>query len=210
MFHLECLIYVLILLYSLFYQIKSILLYKKYKKKDLKNASGLFISKDLLNNNNLGTLYVTKVADRYNDHYDIERNVIRLSDDVYEQENLSSCCIGLYEAIKAIMFNKLKNRKEEKIKHLIMDYANKISFILFIIAAASKAIDVMTLCIIVLIVIIIIKYSYINKKIDIYNENINYIKKEYKLKKEEVSEIEKFLKTLIYNDLSLHILNNKY
>ena len=105
MFHLECLIYILIVIYSLVYQIKSIRLYKKNKKRVLKNASGLFVAKDILNNNSLGTLYVTKINGKYNDHYDIERNVIRLSEVVYEEQNISSCCIGFYQAIKAIMFN---------------------------------------------------------------------------------------------------------
>ena len=186
------------------------MLYKKNKKRVLKNASGLFVAKDLLNNNNLGTLYVTKINGKYNDHYDIERNVIRLSESVYEEQNISSCCVGFYQATKAIMFNDNKKRKEEKIKHLIMDYANKISFVLFILGVASKAIDVMTLCLIIMIVIIAIKYSYTNKKIDIYNKNINYLKKEYKFKKEEIDEIENYIKTLINNDLSLHIVNNNY
>lgn len=210
MFHLECLIYILIVIYSLVYQTKSIRLYKKNKKRVLKNASGLFVAKDILNNNSLGTLYVTKINGKYNDHYDIERNVIRLSEVVYEEQNISSCCIGFYQAIKAIMFNDNKKMKEEKIKHIIVDYANKISFVLFILGVASKAIDVMTLCLIIMIVIIVIKYSYTNRKIDIYNKNINYLKKEYKLKKEELDEIENYIRTLINNDLSLHIINNNY
>jgi len=210
MFTIECFIYVLIVFYSVFYQLKAIIMYKKSKKKELKNASGLFVAKDILNKNNLGTLYITKIDGKYNDHYDIERNVIRLSEEVYNEENQGALIIGFYQAIKAISFNDNKKRKEEKIKHLILDYANKAAFILFILGASSKAIDMMTLCIIIMIGVLIIKYSYINKKIDIFNKNISFIKKEYKLRDENIEEIEKALKILVFNDLSLHIINNKY
>lgn len=210
MFVIECFIYVLLVFYSLIYQIKAILMYRKNKKVEIKNASGLYVAKDILNDNKLSTLYITKIDGKHNDHYDIERNVIRLSEEVYNEENLSSLVIGFYQAIKAIYFNDIKKKKEEKIKHLIMDYANKAAFVLFIISASSKAIDMMTLCIIIMVIVIIIKYTYINKKIDLFNKNISIVKKEYKLNKENVEEIEKYMKTLINNDLSLHILNNNY
>lgn len=210
MFTIECFIYVLIVFYSIFYQLKTILMYKKNKKKKIKNASGLFVAKDILNENKLGTLYITKIEGKYNDHYDIERNVVRLSNEVYNDENQASLIIGFYQAIKAICFNEQNKRKEEKIKHLIMDYANKAAVILFLLGASSKAIDMMTLCIIVMVIVLIMKYSYINKKIEIFNKNISYIKKEYKLKNESVEEIERGMKNLIFNDLSLHIFNNKY
>lgn len=210
MFTIECFIYVLIVFYSVLYQLKTIIMYKKNKKKEIKNASGLFVAKDILNQNNLGTLYITKIEGKYNDHYDIERNVIRLSEEVYEKENQASLIIGFYQAIKAISFDEKKKRKEEKIKHLIMDYSNKLAFILFLLGASSKAIDMMTLCLIIMVAVIIIKYTYLNKKIDIFNKNISFIKKEYKLKSDSVVEIEKGMKTLVFNDLSLHIINNKY
>ena len=146
MFTIECFIYVLIVFYSVLYQLKTIIMYKKNKKKEIKNASGLFVAKDILNQNNLGTLYITKIEGKYNDHYDIERNVIRLSEEVYDKENQASLIIGFYQAIKAISFDEKKKRKEEKIKHLIMDYSNKLAFILFLLGASSKAIDMMTLC----------------------------------------------------------------
>ena len=210
MFTIECFIYVLIVFYSVLYQIKAILMYRKNRKKELKNASGLFVTKDILNQNNLGTLYITKIEGKYNDHYDIERNVIRLSEEVYDSENQASLIIGFYESIKAICFNETNKRKEEKIKHLIMDYSNKLAFILFLLGASSKAIDMMSLCLIIMIVVLVVKYTYINKKIDIFNKNISFIKKEYKLKNDNIIEIEKSMKTLVFNELSLHILNNKY
>ena len=54
MFTIECFIYILIVFYSVLYQLKTIIMYKKNKKKEIKNASGLFVAKDILNQNNYG------------------------------------------------------------------------------------------------------------------------------------------------------------
>lgn len=210
MFNIECIIYLVIVIYSLVYQIRVFLIYKQDKKIKLKDASGLYVAKDVLNKHDLGTLYTTKIKGKYSDHYDIERNVIRLSEEIYDESNLSSLSISFYQAIKAITFNNLKKRKEEKIKFLIMDYVNKISFVVFIIGAASKALDVMTLSLLLLITVIIIKYTYIGKESDMIEKNIDYVKKEYKIKNNNINKLEKNINTLLYNELSLHIVNNKY
>lgn len=210
MFHLECVICLVIIIYSLFYQLRVVITYNKNKKITFKDGSGLFVSKDILNKNDLDTLYVTKINGKYNDHYDIERNVIRLSEEVYDKSNLSSMAISFYHSLTAIYYNKRKTKKEDKMKALIIDWANKVAFVLFILGAASKAIDVMTLSLIVMGVVIVIKYNNINNKIELLEDNINYLKKEYKLKKDNLVKLENNIKLLMYNELSLHIFNNKY
>jgi len=210
MFTIECIIFLLILLYSLLNQLRVLIMYKRNKKIELKDASGLFVSKEILNKNDLGTLYVTKIKGKYNDHYDIERNVIRLSEEVYDKSNLSSLVISFYQTIKALKIAKTKKRKEEKIKNTIVDYANKISFFLFVIAASSKAFDVMSLSLFVLIAVIVIKYYDISEKTKLAEQNLIYLKKEYKLKKDTIKIIEMHLNAELMNELSLHILNNKY
>lgn len=198
------------IIYSLIYQIKVVINYKKNSRKKLKDATGLFVAKDLLNQNNLGTLYVTKINGKYNDHYDIERNVIRLSEEIYEESNMASLVTGYYQAITALFYNNNKDRKKAKIKRLVIDWANKIAFFLFLLGVSSKALDVMSLSLIVMAIVIIFRYNYITKKSELISENINYLKKEYKLKKDDVEIIEKSLNTILYNELSLHIFNEKY
>ena len=210
MFNLECLICVLIIMYSLIYQIRVIIKYNTNKKINLNDASGLFVAKDILNKNDYGTLYVTKINGKYNDHYDIERNVIRLSEEVYEESNMGSLTIGFYEVINAIFYSKNKKRKEDKVKRLILDWANKVSFVLFILGVSSKAFDVMSLSLLVMIVVIIVKYNTINKKSELVEENINYLKKEYKLKQKDIEIIESTINLLLLNEISLHIFNDKY
>ena len=209
MFNIECILYLLIILYSLFYQLYVIVLAKKNSHIEIKDGSGLFVSKDVLNENNLGTLYVTKTNGKWNDHYDIGRNVIRLSKDVYDEENLSSMAISLYQVVKAVSIDKEK-RKEEKTKMLVVDYANKIFFVLFIIAVSSKALDIMSLSLIVMIIALFMKYNYMTRLSDNIVNNIKYLKKSYKLKEEMVYNLEKQTKAMLYNELSLHIFNNKY
>ena len=190
MFGFECLLYFLIVLYSLFYQLYCLLLYEKNKKIDIEDASGLFVSKDVLNKNDLASLYVTEMRGKHNDHYDIARNVIRLSKEVYDSCNLASMSIALNQVTKAIVFSK-SDRSKEKVKALILDWSNKIFFILFIIAAYSKALDLMSLSLVVMFVIIFIKYNDIVKRAKVLEDNINYVKKEYKLNQHECELLQK-------------------
>ena len=184
--------------------------YKKNKKIQIKDGSGLFVSKEILSKNNLGTLYVTKVNTKYNDHYDIERNVIRLSKEVYDDENLASLTTSFYQVIKALVFKDNKKRKENKLKILSLDITNKISFIFFIIAATSKDFGIMLLCLGLMILVIIIRYSYIDKYSNLIEENIHHLKKEYKLKETDMKQIEKTLNALLLNEISIHLINAKY
>ena len=192
------------------YQTRVIINYKKNKKIKIKEASGLYVSKSILNKNDLGTLYVTKINKKYKDHYDIERNVIRLSEEVYDEENMASLTTSFYQVIKALVFQDKQKRKENKIKFLALDITNKISFIFFIIGATSKDLGVMILCLGLMILVIIIRYSYIEKYNDLAEKNIKYLKKEYKLKEEDVLLVEKTLNTLILNEISIQLFNCKY
>ena len=192
------------------YQTRVIINYKKNKKIKIKEASGLYVSKSILNKNDLGTLYVTKINKKYKDHYDIERNVIRLSEEVYDDENLASLTTSFYQVIKALVFQDKQKRKENKIKFLALDITNKISFIFFIISATSKDLGVMLLCLGLMILVIIIRYSYIEKYNNLVEKNIKHLKKEYKLKDEELLIIEKTLNTLILNEISIQLFNCKY
>lgn len=210
MFNLTCIIFVLIIIYSLIFQIKIILNYKKNIKIIIKDSSGLFVSKEILKKNNLGTLYVTKMDKKYMDHYDIERNVIRLSNDVYYNENLSSMVISFYQVIKALVFKDNRKRKENKLKFLFIDIINKISFAVFIISAMSKDLGVMLFCLFLMIIVIIVKYLYIEKYNHFIQKNLLYLKKTYKLKKEDMIIVEKYLNILVLNELSLHLFNYKY
>ena len=67
-----------------------------------------------------------------------------------------------YGGTSAELIAQVLKEQGPKIKHLIMDYANKAAFILFIISAASKAIDMMTLSIIIMLVVQIITIMFIH------------------------------------------------
>ena len=209
MFNFECVVYALIILYSIIYQVYVIVLYNKNKKIAIKDGSGLYAAKDILNKHGLGTLYVTKINGKYNDYYDIGRNVIHLSEDVYVQENLSSIITGLYLSVKAISIDKNK-RKQKKTEAFVLDWLNKIAFVLFIIGASTSAIDMMTLAILILISVLIFKYYKMTQLNESIAESIKYITKSYKLKSDVVKELEKNINVLLYNELSLHIFNNRY
>ena len=68
----------------------------------------------------------------------------------------------------------------------------------------------MLLCLGLMILVIIIRYSYIEKYNNLVEKNIIHLKKEYKLKDEELLIVEKTLNTLILNEISIQLFNCKY
>jgi len=211
MFNVACIIFLLIIIYSLFYQIReAILYYQNQKKKTSPDTSGLDVAKDLLKNGKLNTLYVTKLNQSYKDHYDIRRNVIRLSKDVYGEANLNSIAVASFQVTKAIYINDINNRKKSLLLEQLTDYINKVCFVLFILATTMQDLSLMLLSLGMLLAVIIYKVSQFNTKIDIINKNINYIKKNYSLREQEIDLIEKQSKVMLLNYLSLHLINNKY
>ena len=204
MFHLACIFYIVIVIYSLIYHLRTLINYKKNRKIKIKDGSGLFVAKEILNKNNIGTLYVTKINSKYKDHYNIGRNVIKLSSEVYDEENLASLTIAFYLVIKALVFQDNKKRKENNIKFLATDLTYKISFIMFIFAATFKDWGSMIICLGLMIGVIIFRYSYIEKYNKLIEMNISYLKRVYKLKYQEISSLKKTLKTLVLKELFIN------
>ena len=78
------------------------------------------------------------------------------------------------------------------------------------IAASSKDLGIMLLCLVLMIFVIITRYLYIDKYSKLIEENINYLKKEYKLKEIDIKQLEKTLNILLLNEISIHLINAKY
>ena len=154
----------------------------------------------------------TDLALESKERIEAEKNELRgvTFEEVYDEENMASLTTSFYQVIKALVFQDKQKRKENKIKFLALDITNKISFIFFIIGATSKDLGVMILCLGLMILVIIIRYSYIEKYNDLAEKNIKYLKKEYKLKEEDVLLVEKTLNTLILNEISIQLFNCKY
>lgn len=123
---------ILFLSISIGYYIYIEVNYKKYKNNKLKNGlSGFEVSRKIIDNYDLNNVYITESKNQLISKYDSNRKVIRLSDKVFNNDDLVSCSISSIEAGHAILDK--KNDKLFKIKELITPFINILIIVGYII-----------------------------------------------------------------------------
>ena len=91
------------LIIPIYASIKVNLSYKKYVKIDNeKKLTGFDVARRILDENNLGEIYVVETKGTMSDHYDPGRKTVRLSTDVYHGTSISSLAIAAHECGHAI------------------------------------------------------------------------------------------------------------
>lgn len=96
-------IFLLMLIIPVYASIKVNLSYKKYLKIDNeKKLTGFDVARRILDENNLGEIYVVETKGTMSDHYDPRRKTVRLSTDVYHGTSISSLAIAAHECGHAI------------------------------------------------------------------------------------------------------------
>lgn len=96
-------IFLLMLIIPIYASIKVNLSYKKYTKvNNEKNLTGFDVARRILDENNLGEIYVVETRGTMSDHYDPRRKTVRLSTDVYHGTSISSLAIAAHECGHAI------------------------------------------------------------------------------------------------------------
>lgn len=96
-------IFLLMLIIPVYASIKVNLSYKKYVKIDNEKKLTVFdVARRILDENNLGEIYVVETKGTMSDHYDPGRKTVRLSTDVYHGTSISSLAIAAHECGHAI------------------------------------------------------------------------------------------------------------
>lgn len=96
-------IFLLMLIIPIYASLKVNLSYKKYVKIDNeKKLTGFDVARRILDENNLGEIYVVETKGTMSDHYDPGRKTVRLSTDVYHGTSISSLAIAAHECGHAI------------------------------------------------------------------------------------------------------------
>ena len=96
-------IFLLMLIIPIYASIKVNLSYKKYVKIDNeKKLTGFDVARRILDENNLGDIYVVETKGIMSDYYDPRRKTVRLSTDVYHGTSISSLAIAAHECGHAI------------------------------------------------------------------------------------------------------------
>ncbi len=136
-------IFLLMLIIPVYASIKVNLSYKKYVKIDNeKKLTGFDVARRILDENNLGDIYVVETKGTMSDHYDPRRKTVRLSTDVYHGTSISSLAIAAHECGHAIQDK--EGYTWFKIRSMIFPIINigqKIAYIVMIIGLFLSYMD---------------------------------------------------------------------
>lgn len=126
--------------------------YNKYLKiNNNKNISGFEAARKILDKNNLNDLHIVETRGNLTDHYDPRRNVIRLSEDVFDKNSISSVSIVAHECGHAIQ--KKDGYLPMKIRNFlvpIVSFVNKFAYIILIIGFILEFYDLIEIAIILM------------------------------------------------------------
>jgi len=108
--------------------------YKKYLKHDSsKNISGFETARKILDSNNLKDIHIVATSGMLTDHYDPSRNVIRLSNDIFDRNTVSSISVAAHECGHALqkkdgyLFMKIRSFLVP-----IVNFSNKVAYIVLL------------------------------------------------------------------------------
>ena len=78
-------------------------IFKKYKKKKSNcELSGFEVARKILDKYELNDVYITEISGKYNDNYNDERKVVKLSKNVFHGNSITSIGIAAYESVYAL------------------------------------------------------------------------------------------------------------
>ena len=92
------------LIISLIAQAKVSSAYKKYSTHSTRSVTGYTAARAILDANGLSHVSIERVRGHLTDHYDPQKNVIRLSDSVYDAANVAAVGVAAHEAGHAVQY----------------------------------------------------------------------------------------------------------
>jgi len=96
-------LYILIFVIPIIAQIRISISYNKYKQvSNSTNLSGFEVARKILDANGLEEIYVVETNDILSDHYDPTRKVIKLSNDIFNENTIAAAAVAAHECGHAI------------------------------------------------------------------------------------------------------------
>ena len=205
-------IYVLLITIILLICVKVDSVFKKYKTIDnKKNVSGMEIARNVLDDNELQSVYVIERKVKTMNKYIYKRKTIVLSSDVYHENSLYSLAVGAYMGLHGV-YDKKKDSlfRFVNIFSSLRVFSYFISWIMFVLVVSSfnEAGAQLTLVLLLLSIIFSVLEFVVHKKIacDAYD----YLKNNKYFTDEEEEGLAKVLQNVYFDAFTWHILTIWY
>lgn len=151
---------IILLIYIVY---KYYMIRKIYKDKTNSELSGCEIGNKILENNNLDNIYIVKTSNPFEEGFDIDRKIIKLSKEVFDGENLVYSILIARECSYSILDK--DNNRVLKFKYLLSNIINILvclCYLSIIICSIIKNFYFLRIGIILLIVLILYHFIFIN------------------------------------------------
>lgn len=162
--------------------------YRKYLKVQVKkNISGAEAAREILNKNGLKNIYVVETSGTLTDHYDPERQVIRLSKDIYDTSTVSAIAVASHECGHALQDK--NNYALMRIRSSLVPFVNlstKIGYVILLIGLIASVTDLIWVGIGLEAVILLFHLITLPVEIDASMRAIREIEKNKLLNSEEL------------------------
>lgn len=172
-------------------------------KKTHNKVSGLDVARKILDENNLDMTYVVETKGSMSDIYVYKQKVIRLSSNIYNEENLSSVAVSGTKAATAIMHK--RNDSGVKLKGTIgpiLDYLMVLSFILIIVGTVMHISDISLLAVAIIVLVLLFNLVTLPINFKIKNKALEELKKNKIVNDSELEKVSKLLILYSFNDIS--------
>lgn len=160
-----------------------------------KMLSGQEVARRILDTNGLEDIYVVQVSGELTDHYDPGRNVIRLSNHVFQDDSIASLAVAAHECGHAIQ--KKEGYLFYRLRSALVPVVNLVSYLgyfVIIISAFAGITAYLLLGILMLLAILIFQLVTLPVEIDASKRGMREIERLNLAQKEEMPNIANMLK----------------
>ncbi len=157
--------------------------------------SGQEIARKILDANGLEDIYVVQVSGELTDHYDPGRNVIRLSNHVFQDDSIASLAVAAHECGHAIQ--KKEGYLFYRLRSALVPVVNLVSYLgyfVIIISAFAGITAYLLLGMIMLLATLIFQLVTLPVEIDASKRGMEEIERLNLAKKEEMTNVSNMLK----------------
>ena len=196
----DLIIFLLILIVPI---MAEIMVYKNYNKCNEKinenNISGMEVAHTLLEKNGLDNIYVVEIPDKLTDHYDINRKVIRLSKDVFNNNTITTLTMSAQQCAYAIMDkDEDKFLKFRDVLNPIIKLFTILSYVLVIIGSIANMLDLIYISIALITISLLFHLMTLPVEFKANKIALEQLKKNKLLDKKETDVVSRLLRTISF------------
>lgn len=159
------------------------------------NMCGQEVARKILDENNLSSIYVVEVNGSLTDHYDSNRKVVRLSQDIFNNNTIASIAVAAHECGHAIQdkenyfFLRLRS-----LIYPIVRFGTMLSYIVILIGALSAMLDIVYIGIALVSLSLIFQLITLPVEFDASKRALDELKRLKLINSKEETDVYKMLK----------------